>query len=41
MTFDEVRKLIKKGDVIVIRLREELRNGLSPNLASRNFTNEF
>jgi len=33
MTFDEVSKLIKKGNVI--RLREELRNGLSPNLANQ------
>jgi ankyrin repeat protein len=32
MTFDEASKLIKKGDII--RLREELQNGLSPNLAN-------
>jgi ankyrin repeat protein len=29
MTFDETRKLIKKGDII--RLRKELQDGLSPN----------
>ncbi len=33
MTFDEASKLIKKGDLI--RLRKELRDGLSPNTANR------
>jgi len=33
MNFDESCKLIKKGDII--RLRQELREGLSPNLANQ------
>jgi ankyrin repeat protein len=33
MTFDEACKLIKKGDII--RLRKELRDGLSPNTANQ------
>ena len=33
MTFDETCKLLKKGDII--RLRKELRDGLSSNLANR------
>jgi len=33
MTFDEASKLIKKGDII--RLRQELQEGLSPNLANQ------
>jgi len=33
MTFDEASKLIKKGDII--RLRKELQDGLSPNLANQ------
>ena len=33
MSFDEVSKLIKKGDII--GLRKELRGGLSPNLANQ------
>jgi ankyrin repeat protein len=33
MTFDEASKLIKKGDII--RLRKELQEGLSPNLANQ------
>jgi ankyrin repeat protein len=33
MTFDKANKLIKKGDII--RLRKELQNGLSPNMANQ------
>jgi ankyrin repeat protein len=33
MTFDEASKLIKKGDII--RLRKELQDGLSPNMANQ------
>jgi ankyrin repeat protein len=33
MTFDEVSKLIKKGDII--QLRKELQDGLSPNIANQ------
>ena len=33
MTFDEASKLIKRGDII--HLRQELQQGLSPNLASQ------
>jgi len=33
MTFEEASKLIKKGDII--RLRRELQQGLSPNLANQ------
>src|ERR1700722_27679 len=33
MTFDETSKLIKKGDII--RLRKELEDGLSPNMANQ------
>jgi ankyrin repeat protein len=33
MTFDEVDKLIKKGEII--RLRRELEDGLSPNLCNK------
>jgi len=33
MTFDEVSKLIKKGDII--SLRKELHGGLSPNLCNQ------
>jgi ankyrin repeat protein len=33
MTFDEASKLIRKGDII--GLRKELRDGLSPNMASQ------
>jgi ankyrin repeat protein len=33
MTFHEVSKLIKKGDII--RLRKELKDGLSPNMANQ------
>ena len=33
MTFDEASKLIKKGDII--QLRQELQEGLSPNLANQ------
>ncbi len=33
MTFDEARKLIKKGDII--RLRKELQTGLNPNLSNQ------
>jgi ankyrin repeat protein len=32
MTFDEVSKVIKKGDIV--RLRRELEDGLSPNLCN-------
>ncbi len=34
MTFDEVSKLIKKGDVI--GLRKALEDGLNPNLCNQN-----
>jgi ankyrin repeat protein len=33
MTFHEVSKLIKKGDII--RLRKELKDGLSPNMVNQ------
>ena len=33
MTFDEASKLIKKGDII--QLRQQLQEGLSPNLANQ------
>jgi ankyrin repeat protein len=33
MTFDEASKLIKNGDII--RLRKELQDGLSPNMANQ------
>jgi ankyrin repeat protein len=33
MTFDDANKLIKKGDMI--RLRKELQDGLSPNMANQ------